>query len=227
MNPRPSRSRPFAKTLPLLLSTFAALLAWALVLAPPASAAPSPGAQGSLEGLPAAESGPVVVYLVRHAEKADDGTDDPPLTVAGHIRVRILTTMLTDVDLTRVHTTDWQRTQDTARPIAEAAGLDLSVYDAEDLAGFAAAIRATPGKHFVAGHSNTTPELVKALGGDPGWPIHEMEYDRLYIVTIPPGSEPLTTLLRFGEPYAEGSELSLRAGGSVPVGPRDGIGQGN
>lgn len=224
MNSVPSCSRPFSKTLPFFLSTFATILAWAL--APPASATPSPGAQGSLDDLPAAES-PVVVYLVRHAEKADDGTDDPPLTVAGHIRVRILTTMLTDVDLTQVHTTDWQRTQDTARPIAEAAGLDLSVYDAGDLAGFAAAIRATPGKHFVAGHSNTTPELVKALGGDPGWPIHEMEYDRLYIVTIPPGSEPLTTLLRFGEPYAEGSELSLRASGSVPVGPRDGIGQGN
>lgn len=229
MNSVPSsRSRPFFKILPFPLPAFAAVLAWALVLVPrPASAAPGPGVQGSQADPPGVESGPVVVYLVRHAEKADDGTDDPPLTVAGQIRVRILKTLLTDVDLTQVYTTDWRRTHDTARPIADAAGLEPSVYDAGDLAGFADAIRATPGKHFVAGHSNTTPELVKALGGDPGGPIHEMEYDRLYIVTIPPGSEPLTTLLRFGEPYSGGADFSLRAGGSVPSGPRGGIGHGN
>lgn len=227
MNPvPPSPSRPSSKSFSFPLPVFATVLALALVLAPsPASAVPTPGVQGAPADAPA-ESGPIVVYLVRHAEKADDGTDDPPLTVAGQIRVRILTTLLTDVDLRQVYTTDWRRTQDTARPIAEAAGVEPSVYDPGDLAALAAAIRSTPGEHFVAGHSNTTPELVKALGGDPGEPIHELEYDRLYIVTIPPGSAPLTTLLRFGEPYLGGSEFSLRAGGSVLSGPR-GIGPRN
>lgn len=230
MNPvPPSGHRTSPKGLSFLLPAFAAALASALVLAPrPASAVPVSGVQGAPADaeLPA-ENGPVVVYLVRHAEKADDGTADPPLTVAGKIRVRILKTLLTDVDLTQVHTTDWRRTLDTAQPIAEAAGLEPSVYDPADLAGLASAIRAMPGKHFVAGHSNTTPQLVEALGGEPGEPIHDMEYDRLYIVTIPPGSAPLTTLLRFGEPYLGGSDFSLRGGGSVPSGPRGGIGNGN
>ncbi len=230
MNPAPpSRHRTSPKSLSFLLPVFAAALASALLLAPrPASAVPGSGVQGApAEAEPPRENSPVVVYLVRHAEKADDGTADPPLTVAGQIRVRILKTLLTDVDLTQVHTTDRRRTQDTARPIAEAAGLQPSVYDPADLAALASAIRAMPGKHFVAGHSNTTPQLVEALGGDPGGPIHEMEYDRLYIVTIPPGSAPLTTLLRFGEPYLGDSDFSLRGGGSVPSGPRGSIGQGN
>ena len=230
MNPAPpSRHRTSPKSLSFLLPVFAAALASALVLAPrPAAAVPGSGVQGApAEAELPRESGPVVVYLVRHAEKADDGTVDPPLTIAGQIRVRVLQALLTDVYLTQVHTTNWRRTQDTARPIAEAAGLQPSVYDPEDLAALASTIRARPGKHFVAGHSNTTPQLVEALGGDPGGPIHEMEYDRLYIVTIPPGSTPLTTLLRFGEPYSGGSDFSLRGQGADPSGPRGGIGHGN
>ena len=176
--------------------------------------APSPTAAATTQEILPSPSpqGPVVVYLVRHAEKADDGTNDPPLAVAGQIRVRILQALLADVVLTHVHTTDWKRTRGTAQPIAEAAGLDPQLYDAGDLAAVAAAIRASPGRHLVVGHSNTTPELTAALGGDPSGPIHEMEYDRLYVVTIQPGHNPLTTLLRFGEPYVEGEDFGLRAG---------------
>jgi len=57
-----------------------------------------------------------------------------------------------------------------------------------------------PGRHLVLGHSNTTPQLVEALGGEPGAPIEEMEYDRLYIVTLMDGRTS-TVLLRFGSPY--------------------------
>ncbi len=194
--------RAAKKTLARCWST--ALLAAVSVLGsvPPVSAIQVP-ADG--------DSGPVVVYLVRHAEKAEDGTDDPPLTLAGQIRVRVLRQMLNDAGLTHVYTTDWKRTRDTARPFAEALGVEPTVYDPRRLQAFAATLRGTPGIHFVSGHSNTTPLLVAALGGNPFEPIDEMEYDRLYIVVIHPGQPPLTTLLRFGEPYVEGSDFGLRA----------------
>ena len=153
----------------------------------------------------------VVVYLVRHAEKADDGTDDPPLAVAGQIRVWVLRALLADADLTHVHTTDWKRTRETAVPIADAAGLEPVLYDPQELEDVAAEIEAMPGRHLVVGHSNTTPQLAAALGGDPSGPIQELEYDRLYIVTIVPGRSPLTTLLRFGEPFVAGEDFGLRA----------------
>ena len=184
----------------------AALIAAATVLvaASPLSAnQPRPPDEG--------QEGPVVVFLVRHAEKADDGTDDPPLTLAGEIRVRMLRQLLADARLTHVHTTDLRRTRDTARPFAEELGREAAVYDPRQLDVLAADIRSTPGVHLVAGHSNTTPDLVAALGGNPFGPIDEMEYDRLYIVVINPGRDAVTTLLRFGEPFVEGSDFGLRA----------------
>lgn len=193
----------------------APLLAAALFLAPAWSVQASQGAQASTPDAPAPGQ-PVVVYLVRHAEKADDGTNDPPLALAGEIRVRILQDLLADARLTHVHTTDWRRTRDTAEPIAQSAGLHLAVYDSGALDSLAHLLRATPGRHLVVGHSNTTPTLVAALGADPFGAIHEMEYNRLYIVTISPGAPAVVSLLRFGEPYVEGRDFGLRASSSLP-----------
>ena len=142
----------------------------------------------------------VVIYLVRHAERADDGTRDPPLSEDGRARVRALRHVLADAAITHVHTTDLKRTRDTAQPVADDHGVSLSIYDPFDLAGFAASLRATPGNHLVSGHSNTTPSLVQALGGDPRGEVDEGEYDRLYVVVVSPSGPAVTTLLRYGEP---------------------------
>ena len=55
---------------------------------------------------------------------------------------------------------------------------------------------------MVLGHSNTTPQLAEALGGDPSTPIEEMEYDRLYVLTLT-STGTSTVLLRFGNPYGD------------------------
>jgi broad specificity phosphatase PhoE len=146
-----------------------------------------------------AQQDATVVYLVRHAERDEDGTADPPVTPAGRERARLLADMLRDADLTHIHTTDYLRTRSTAEPVAARMGIEPSVYDARDLDGLAARLRATPGRHLVVGHSDTTPALVRALGGDPGTPIPDPEYDRLYILTLTSGGTS-TVLIRFGEP---------------------------
>lgn len=166
---------------------------------------------------PPVADGPVVVYLVRHAEKLDDGTDDPPLSLAGQIRTRVLSRLLSEAGLTHLHTTDLKRTRETVRPFAEELEMDAAIYDPRALGAFAARIRNTPGTHLVAGHSNTTPQLVEALGGRPFDPIDEFEYDRLYVVVMHPGLPPTTVLLRFGEPYIEGVDLGLRADRGYPL----------
>ena len=193
-----------------------AALPWLLSLGAsafsPASAlgALAPTFQTPTDPLPTPQE-PVVVYLVRHAEKAADGTDDPPLAIAGRIRVQTLRTLLADVSLTHVHSTDWKRTRDTARPFAEEAEVEVAMYDPRELETLATEIMDTPGRHLVTGHSNTTPQLVAALGGDPAGEIDDLEYDRLYILVIGPGGSTVTTLLRFGEPYVEGRDFGLRA----------------
>lgn len=146
------------------------------------------------------QADPTVVYLVRHAERAEDGTNDPPISEAGQARAELIAEMLRDAGITHVHSTDLQRTRSTGMPLAEAAGLEIGSYAPGDLAGFAETLRATPGRHLILGHSNTTPEMVDALGGDSYSPIDEMEYDRLYIVTLT-GAGASTVLLRFGERF--------------------------
>lgn len=138
----------------------------------------------------------VTVFLVRHAERLDDSPNSP-LNDVGRARVERLRTLLADVDFTHVHSTNLTRTLGTARPIAEDDGVELIIYSPGELEQLAETIRATPGRHLVSGHSNTTPRLAEALGGDPHGPIDHMEYDRLYIIVIQPGRPAVTTLLRF------------------------------
>jgi broad specificity phosphatase PhoE len=153
-----------------------------------------------------------VVLLVRHAERADDGpgdpqvamdrqmAQDPPLSEAGRLRSSLLAELLRDAGITRIHSTDYRRTRETADPTSAATGVEVAIYDPSDLDAFAEELRSSPGRHLVVGHSNTTPELVAALGGDPGLPMESLEYDRLYVVTLEETGAS-TVLLRFGEPF--------------------------
>ena len=142
-----------------------------------------------------AQDAPLVVYLVRHAEKVDDSRD-PGLSPAGSARAQLLAGMLKDAGITHVWSTDYQRTRLTAAPTAAALGLAVELYNPADPAGFVALLRSTPGRHLVVAHSNTTPGLVKALGGDPQGEMVDTEYDRLYLVTI--GGAVTSVLLRYG-----------------------------
>ena len=157
---------------------------------------------GSLPATIAAQSDATVVYLVRHAERAEDGTNDPPISQSGQQRAELIATLLSDAGVTQLHTTDLKRTRSTGAPTSESTGLAMATYDPQDLTGFADQLRGMPGRHLVLGHSDTTPQLVEALGGDPSTPIEEMEYDRLYVLTLT-STGTSTVLLRFGYLYGD------------------------
>ncbi len=152
-----------------------------------------------------------VIYLVRHAEKsltetsdppidmAARGTSDPHLDMAGRDRAQALLHVLEEAGITKVMSTDTKRTRETVAPLAEKLGLPVEIYDAGALPAFAEQLRKMSGRILVVGHSNTTPELVRLLGGDPGSPINEdYEYDRLYQVVINADGSVVSTLLRYG-----------------------------
>jgi len=145
-----------------------------------------------------------IVYLVRHAEPklpamGAEATRDPVLNMAGRERAHALVHVLRQAGITEILSTDYHRTQETVGPLAEALGLTVLSYDPQALDALAARLKDTPGRYVVAGHSNTTPQLVAALGGDPGEPINESyEFDRLYQVLIGKDGSVTTTLLRYG-----------------------------
>ena len=142
------------------------------------------------------EIAPHKVYLVRHAEK--QAGEDPSLTAAGEARAAELADLLADQGLTQIHSTNYKRTLETAAPLAARIGLQVVLYDPRDLEGFADELRASVGVHLVVGHSNTTPQLAAALGGDPGSEIDEKgEYDRLYVIDLSSG-ESASSIERYG-----------------------------
>jgi probable phosphoglycerate mutase len=161
---------------------------------------------------PAEAQSETLIFLVRHAERADDGpeanrmamdpqmAEDPPLSATGRDRAVLLAEMLSDAGITHIHTTDYRRTRETVDPTAEGTGIEIATYDASDQEAFAEELISTPGRHLVVGHSNTTPALVKALGGEPGLAIEPLEYDRLYVVIVSEAGV-RTILLRFGASF--------------------------
>ena len=143
----------------------------------------------------------LTIYLVRHAEKTTV-RPDPGLTEEGEQRALELLTVLKDKRITAVHSSDYIRTRETARPTAEFYNLEIQLYDAGDLSAMANKLLQLTGRHLVVGHSNTTPQLVELLGGDSVSEIDEAtEYDRLYIIAIQKDGSTASRLLRFGKRY--------------------------
>jgi broad specificity phosphatase PhoE len=149
------------------------------------------------------------VIFVRHAEKAAMPADDPGLSPAGQRRVAELTRQLVDADVVAgvdaVYATPYRRTEETARPVADALSLPINSYDAADTEAIMEHIvKVHKGKVIlVVGHSNTVPALIGNMGASKRVPeIAEDEYDNIYIVSIPWFGKTKTIRLRYGEPYA-------------------------
>ena len=163
-------------------------------------------------GVPAADE-PVVVVLVRHAEKAQDDPRDPNLSEAGHRRAQAVAAMFGPAGVTHLFSSEYRRTRQTLAPMAEESGLEVKVIPAEDGEAQVAALRELPpgSVAIVAGHSNTVPALVRGLGGDlqgteqteHGEMLQHEEYDRMFVVILPPRGEAAagvqTLELRYGE----------------------------
>ncbi|MGE3181178.1 MAG: histidine phosphatase family protein [Phycisphaerae bacterium] len=60
------------------------------------------------------------VYLVRHAEKANEKEPDPVLSEQGAKRAAALSQVLRDVPVSSIFCTPYKRSQETAKPLADA-----------------------------------------------------------------------------------------------------------
>jgi len=127
--------------------------------------------------------------VVRHAEKVDDGSRDPPLSAAGQMRAQALAQRLGHSGLVAVYATPFRRTQQTAQVVATSAGLPVTTYAADTAASeFAAMLRARypHGTVLVVGHSNTVPEIVASLCSCRIAALDETAYDGIYTIRIGP-----------------------------------------
>jgi len=158
------------------------------------------------------------IIFVRHAEKELNSGDDAALSDAGRRRVTELTRQLVDADVVAgidaIYTTPFRRARETARPLAEALNLQMNTYDAADRETVLETIlKNHKGKIIlVVGHSDTLPVLIANLGASKNVPpINELEYDNIYIISIPWFGKTKTIRLRFGEPYRQGTVADMTA----------------
>jgi broad specificity phosphatase PhoE len=131
----------------------------------------------------AANAAPVVV-VVRHAEKATVGGNDPELSVAGQKRAEALARILKDAQITSIFVTEFKRTQQTAAPTARAAHIPPTIIPARDIPGLVSKLRALNGNALVVGHGNTVPDLMKALGITTAVTIPEDDYTEIFVVSL-------------------------------------------
>ncbi|HMJ05350.1 MAG TPA: histidine phosphatase family protein [Chthoniobacterales bacterium] len=133
------------------------------------------------------------VFIVRHAEKATGGdARDPDLSEAGHARAQALAVVLKDSGIKAIYATEFKRTQQTAEPLARAAGLEITIVPGKEIDALAARLKNSHGTALIVAHSNTIPDILKALGAAAPPPIDETDYDNL--VLLLPG--PPVQLLR-------------------------------
>lgn len=148
------------------------------------------------------------IILVRHAEKAQSPSSDPPLAPAGQLRAQVLASDLSDAGVTAIFTSEFQRTQQTAEPLAAARGVAPRVIaigtgtpqqnaDAivQDL------LASNRGQTvLVVGHSNTVPLIINGLGVAGVISIPENDFDNLFIVTKPARGPARLVRAQYGAP---------------------------
>ena len=142
------------------------------------------------------------VYLVRHAEKEKDNSQNPNLTEKGQLRAINLTKMLKNKNIKIIYSTQYTRTMQTASPLAKELGLTIQNYDPRKLKEFSESLISKRVNMLIVGHSNTTPSLVHLLGGKAGDKINESEYDRVYKLEFSE-NDVVTELLRSTAVYSK------------------------
>ncbi|MGH8129678.1 MAG: SixA phosphatase family protein [Steroidobacteraceae bacterium] len=131
------------------------------------------------------------VIVMRHAEKAAVPPDDPPLSQAGEARALELAQHFgrapKGLRLDSIIVSEFRRTQETVRPLANRLGVPVIVVPAKDPAQ--AAQRALDenrgGRVLIVGHSDTVPDIVKELSGDDVGAMRETEYGIVYVIAVP------------------------------------------
>jgi phosphohistidine phosphatase SixA len=136
------------------------------------------------------------IYLVRHAEKVQDGSRDPELTEIGRQRSAALADWFIDKDIEDIWTSDYKRTRDTAAPILSKLDIDLTLYDPRNLPQLTENLLAQQHNALIVGHSNTTPQLARLLCKCEIADMDESEHNRLIIVSVKGDETEVRTLLQ-------------------------------
>jgi 2,3-bisphosphoglycerate-dependent phosphoglycerate mutase len=124
-------------------------------------------------------------YFIRHAEKDLSEGSDPGLTEKGSNRASQWVNYFFLKDVDHVISSDFNRTRQSAQPLATAKKLDMELYDARTATG-KSLLEQYRGKTVVLfGHSNTINTYANDLQSDTTYKeLDETDYDHYFIVRV-------------------------------------------
>jgi broad specificity phosphatase PhoE len=153
----------------------------------------------------------MTVFLVRHAERAEEPRNDPPLTEKGVARSQELARLLSSAGIKAIFTSQYVRTKLTAEPLAKQLNVTPTTQTlksnptnlrliAEDSTRETVdkILSQGGGNVLVVGHSNSIPDVIKMLGGDVTPVIDEKKFDDLFVVTVYAKGKAKVTHLKYG-----------------------------
>ncbi|MEO7989856.1 MAG: phosphoglycerate mutase family protein [Chryseolinea sp.] len=138
--------------------------------------------------------------LVRHAEKAMDGTKDPELKPEGVDRATRLADMLSKTPVDAIYSTNFKRTKNTVLPFASARGLLVQNYEALEVREIESMLKKhVGGTILISGHSNTIPWIANLLIGKQEYgDFADDDYGNILIISVVEiGKVAKVTLLRY------------------------------
>jgi len=122
------------------------------------------------------------IYLVRHADKLSEDVD-APLNDAGRVRAACLANTLRDANIQQIFTSELQRTQQTAAPLAAELHLKPAPIPLIKVDDLIEAVRSSKAENvLVVWHDATLPKIIEALGGPEIPPIGHTEYDHFFVL---------------------------------------------
>ncbi len=145
---------------------------------------------------------PQVVWLVRHAEKAPElGDSDVTLSDVGRAHADVLAESFASRQVDAIYATHLRRTQQTVAPLAGRKDLPINVLPASATDRLVARLRRhhCGARVMVAGHSNTVPEIMAALGVREPPAIPDGQYGVVYAVE-PGRDRPVVKTGPFSDP---------------------------
>lgn len=131
------------------------------------------------------------IYLVRHAEKVNNSIN-PILTACGKLRAKQLASLLSQTNINTIYSTRYQRTMQTAIPLANQNKIAIKNYNPKYLEQLSLQLQQSQINTLVVGHSNTTPRLVELLTKQTVASLSEQDYQQLYQVLYNDGKVTLT-----------------------------------
>ncbi len=126
------------------------------------------------------------VFIIRHAEKADDGSKDPSLSVNGKNRAAAFAKTMSKTRINKIYSTPYKRTRETVDALSVQSGVPVEKYNPMDLDGIKVLVGNNKGKTLVlVGHSNTIPPILNLFSQSSQYKdIPENEFDNIWILFL-------------------------------------------